>query len=155
LRSTNGRVFFFLPPRVEVELSLLLGSFHDSLPQQVEFFFVCYQPLSKYKSVFPSHKDEDAELLTLGHMPYIRKLLSLIPLSPPYKNCCRPFFYAPFSDFRTAKAAACLPTILVCCASTASMMTSAAIPSTIGMARGTTHGSCLPFAARTPSAVPS
>ena len=34
------------------------------------------------------------------------------------------------------------------------MMTSAAIVSTIGMARGTTQGSCLPFAAKTPE-VPS
>ena len=31
-----------------------------------------------------------------------------------------------------------------------SMMTSAAMVSTIGTARGTTHGSCRPFAARTP-----
>jgi len=33
---------------------------------------------------------------------------------------------------------------------THSMITSAAMVSTIGTARGTTHGSCRPFAARTP-----
>lgn len=32
-----------------------------------------------------------------------------------------------------------------------SMMTSAAMASTIGTARGTTHGSCLPLAASTPA----
>ena len=38
-----------------------------------------------------------------------------------------------------------------CCASTASIITSAAMVSTIGTARGTTQGSCLPLASSTPS----
>ena len=38
-----------------------------------------------------------------------------------------------------------------CCTMRASITTIAAIASTIGTARGTTHGSCLPLASRTPS----
>jgi hypothetical protein len=40
---------------------------------------------------------------------------------------------------------------LACCASTASIITNAAMHSTIGTARGTTQGSCRPLASRTPS----
>src|SRR4051794_30292674 len=44
---------------------------------------------------------------------------------------------------------------LACCAIRASITTNAAIASTIGTARGTTQGSCLPFASNTPDPFPS